>query len=209
MSRYHPPVSVKTPRVPLKLHEAVQALAEVRTIDDAKYFADKADALAAWAKIYKDDEAGIEARRVKLHAYRRMGQLAEELRPTGNPTEFGRGRPMGAHSLLIEYGFARTAASRIMQIARTPKKKFESAVANAAGVHAAARLGRGMGMSSRGLKSDAWTALADQSRIRGLLARDAKELARGISKGEVRAARRLVTEVMEWFDEFEQYLPPE
>lgn len=35
----------KTPRVPLKYQEAVRALQAVRNIEDAKFYADKAEAL--------------------------------------------------------------------------------------------------------------------------------------------------------------------
>lgn len=207
MSRYHPAVPVKTPRVPLKLSEAVRALAEVRSIDDAKFFADKADALAAWAKIYKDDEAGLEARRVKLHAYRRMGELAEEIQPTREKGPGEIGRPPGAPSLLQTYGFSRTVAGRIMQIARTPEKKFERAVRNGEGIHTAARMGRALGLQSHRATSESWHWLTQYIRLRALTGRSAKEVASAMSKGETTAARKLVSDVTDWLDEFEQYLP--
>lgn len=71
----------RTPHVPVEYETAINALVACRSIDEAKYWSDKSDALAAWAKIYHSDKAAREAKALKLWAFRRMGQLAAELRP--------------------------------------------------------------------------------------------------------------------------------
>src|SRR5688572_2684465 len=102
-----PPGDHAAPKLPVEYSAAITAIAVCRTIDDGKYWSDKADALAAWAKIYKDDVVAREARSLKLHAYRRIGVLAAEIRPL----KFrGRGGAVGPNSLLVENGFSLTKA---------------------------------------------------------------------------------------------------
>lgn len=108
-------------RAPIQYEAAVQALQVCQTIDEARYFDNKAEALAAWAKIYGDDRAATEARRLKLHAYRRIGILAEQLRPQGA------GRK-GPPSLLREIGFTDHNAHSAIKVARMPVVAFEREV---------------------------------------------------------------------------------
>lgn len=68
----------RKPLVPVEYEAACNALAQCVDLDEAKYWSDKADALAAWAKIYRDDRISAQAKRLKLKAYRRMGELAAE-----------------------------------------------------------------------------------------------------------------------------------
>ncbi len=108
----------RTPLVPVEYETAVKALAECCTLDESKYWSQKADALAAWAKIYRQDDALRKAKMLKLHAFRRMGQLSEELRPVRKPLGAGSGRGTlpGPRSLLREQGLsvAETAAARML-----------------------------------------------------------------------------------------------
>lgn len=67
------------PPVPVQYENACKAIAICTKINDAWQWANKSDALAAWAKIYGDDKIDREARLLKLHAFRRMGQLAREI----------------------------------------------------------------------------------------------------------------------------------
>ena len=111
--------------IPALFNDAVKAVAACRTINEAKYWENRSDALAAWAKIYSDDDAMREARALKLHAYRRMAALAEELRPK----QFrGRAGVVGPHSLLVEHGFSRCQAQTILKIGRIGPDRFEQAV---------------------------------------------------------------------------------
>lgn len=138
--------------IPVVYEEACKALAACVTIDEGKYWADKAEALAAWAKIYKSKQAETEAKRLKLHAYRRMGQIAEELRPTVNvryTTDKERklvladrrkarrkgthipeasGQKPGAVSLLVEHGIPTGLAVQIKRISRIEEKDFKEIV---------------------------------------------------------------------------------
>jgi hypothetical protein len=128
------PANVKpAAQAPVKYEEAIKALESVQTIDEARYFDDQAEALAAWAKIYTDDRAANTARRLKLHAYRRIGILAEQLRPKGSsdaaPRVHGQWKK-GGRSVLIEAGFKPNQAVAALAVAKLPEPEFRKAVAS-------------------------------------------------------------------------------
>lgn len=205
--------------VPVVYTEAINALAKCRTIDEGKYYADKADALAAWAKIYKSDEAAIEARKLKAHAFRRMGQLAEELRPTklgGTPGQHKGNK--GASSLLLESGLSKKQAVEIRRMSALPEATFQREMERARPftVQRISRLAIGtlnQGASAAKAKSAAWRLLLSTSSYSGVPTmlqfckkNSAYEIGRAIPAGEVRAIREKLRPIREWMDEFEASL---
>lgn len=192
------------PKMPVQYEEAVKALDACLAIDEAKYWSDKADALAAWAKIYRNDVAGRRAKQLKLHAYRRMGALAEELRPR---KFLGRnkGQQPGPVSLLTENGLRHSDATSATRLARISKTTFDKIVARdkppAPTVAARTRNG-----------SDTWNVLVAPGlgliQSRSFFRRHKpSELARDLVGDEVEKAREIATECAEWLDEFLQHLP--
>lgn len=119
----------RTPLVPIEYETAVKSLSACLVIDDAKVWADKSDALAAWAKIYQNPEVMRKAKALKLHAYRRMGQLAQELRPP-KPRGGRTGREPGAVLLLQEHGMSKMNANAASRLALLTEKKFERLLEN-------------------------------------------------------------------------------
>jgi hypothetical protein len=121
-----PMVPASTKPLPVPYLQAVKALAACRTMDEAKYWNDASDALAAWAKIYADDAVSNEARALKLHAYRRIGALAEELQPgaAGN----GHGRQPGPFKLLRAHGFSAHQAAAARKLATIEPPEFDRLV---------------------------------------------------------------------------------
>lgn len=140
--------------MPLVYEEACKALANVSTVLDAKYFADKADALAAWAKIYRSDEADLQSRRLKLHAFRKMGEIAEQIRPTSNTAKGGH-RAKGALSLLKENGLSHQKAANALSISRVDAKQFDKMIDSKRppGIISAMRYGLGRGIPARTVSS--------------------------------------------------------
>lgn len=199
--------------VPVKYAEAVKALQECRSIDEAKLWGDKADALAAWARIYSHDEAGKQAKLLKLHAFRRMGELAEALRPTRPPQ--GCGNKPGAHSLLVEHGVSRGNATMAMRLSRAPEAEFRAAVEQGDSFTAIVHRFRGTGIRTRAVSSDAWCWLVSSvnegmrlsSLVSGARSRPARQVAAALRRDEALKARKLVLEIIEWLDEFERCLP--
>lgn len=207
----------RKPLVPVEYENAVKALMACTSIDDAKYWSDKSDALAAWAKIYQDDQAGIEARRLKLHAYHRLGTLARELRPV----KYERGcvgQSPGPRALLMEKGLKSDAASSALRISRATKDELKPHIEAGRGVTAVGNTFRGRsGMNVR-VATDAWLWLTSSNVGNGahlrmakaaFQKRKARDAAEGIGRGEVSAARNLARDLIEWLDEFEQCLPKE
>jgi len=190
--------------VPVKYTAAVNALIACRHIDEAKLYADQSEALAAWAKIYNNEEARIEAKRLKLHAFRRMGTLAFELKQSPAGPKF--------NESLGSVGLSPSQIAHATCLAKVPSKKFKKAI-TAIPVPT---------LSSFTLKlngvSDGWKALsghgAGGSSSNSITAfrvftrkYDPKTLAKSLTKDEAKRAGGIVTELIEWLDTFEQYLP--
>lgn len=199
----------RKPLVPVEYEAACKALAECVDLDESKCWADKADALAAWAKIYHDDKVAVTSKRLKLKAYRRMGEIAAELRPRKILRgQDGRslGNAPGPVTLLVEKGgLTKGAAENARRLARMPLAKFDEIV------NLAIPPGPNLAGKMSG-SSDIWQLLT-QSNM-GLMkfrsfcrGNQAKALARGLYLNEATAARSAVLEVQEWLDEFEQHLP--
>lgn len=194
----------RTPLVPVEYESAVKALAECITLDEAKYWDNKADALAAWAKIYHSPDAERKARQLKLHAYRRMGELAEELRPSRRKA--GKYFLPGGESLLREIGLNESKAKQAVRLRKIPPKEFEALV-NKPTPPAPYSL-----LAHSPTKSEAWNSftrpvnspMSWRTYCRG---NDARSLARGMVADEAQSARRIVVEITEWLDAFEQALP--
>lgn len=205
----------RKPLVPVEYESAITALIACMSIDDAKYWSDKSDALAAWAKIYKQDETGRQAKRLKLHAFRRMGEIAAELQ--GDRPSRGRGNK-GPGTTLIASGLSARNATAAVRLSRAPQPKFNTLVERAVSVGRANSELIGVSGANYRRSSDSWRWLTSTTApenstphllsVRSALRRRAaKEVAAGISDGEIIAARSLAVELMEWLDEFEQYLP--
>jgi hypothetical protein len=99
----------------------VRSLQACETVDEAKRWHDQGQAFEVWAKVFKDDQALLAAKRLKLHAFRRMGALAGQLRPGG---ESKRGRLPGPQSLIMEHGFKKHEAKAACQLADVSDSKF-------------------------------------------------------------------------------------
>jgi len=114
------------PVMPVAYTTAVKALAECCNLDEASTFVDSSEALAAWARIYKKNEAGRQARQLRLHAYRRMGQIARELAPV-KPIPGG-GRQAGPVAKLREHGLSRHGADAANHLGKMGDEDFDAVV---------------------------------------------------------------------------------
>ena len=197
----------RTPLVPVEYEAAVAALQACVTLDEAKYWNDKADALAAWSKIYRNDEVGRKAKLLKLHAYRRMGQLAGELRPqTYGKSESRSGVSLqpGPKSLLLEMGLKNNQAIEARLLAKMPETEFQKVVRTHAVPSPRAVY--------RSLSPDpSWVSMQEAFRNARTFAskNDPQKAVAGLSPGSVPKAREMAVELSEWLDAFEQALPKE
>ena len=191
----------RTPLMPVEYEEAVRALHACVTLDEAKYWDNKADALAAWAKIYRSTDAERYAKQLKLRAYRRMGELAQELRP--GRVGAGRGN-LGPLSVLRENGLNQPASRSAMALARMSPEMFRK------------EMGRDRIRSPNTVRTFTHSPAgsdASHTAYVGLMALRCNlrkctphQLASEIGIGPKRTMRDVVREIGEWLDEFDRIL---
>lgn len=201
-----PPAVQKRARqleMPVLYREAVAALEKCATMDEAKYYSDKSDALAAWAKIYGSDEDSRAAARLKLKAYARMGQLAGELRPAHSFQAGKRGGQLpGPVALLVEHGLKVTQANAARGLAKISSEEFEGLLDN--------KSIKSPNSTYRELtkKGSEWNRLFPRmSQFRSFCRANDPNLSKTFSSDEAASAIRLTTEIIEWIDEFDRCIP--
>lgn len=193
-------------KMPVVYTDAVSALKKCISINDARDFSNAAEALATWAKIYRNDEAGRNAKQLKLHAYRRMGQLAKQLAP-GKRIKGGGSDP-GPIAKLQEMGLSRHNADAATHLAGLPKAGFRRLIKQDSppAPTSAAKRFRDVHVTTT------WDLIRRSQRnpfcCSGYILRNsAKSIARKLNAGEAKVARAKALALMDWLDEFEQALP--
>lgn len=206
----------RKPHVPIEYETACKSLEACLTLDDASVWSTKADMLAAWAKMYHDDIVGRQSKQLRLKAYRKMGELALELRGHGHIANKGgaRGNKPGARALLIEHGLKRGQADAATAIAKLADRVFEQQV-NLARPPAPTRLAARF--QPKELTSSASWLILSHNQGGDSLTRfysfchkyNPQQLARELAGGEVKKTRQIVRDCTEWLDEFDRFLPKE
>lgn len=201
----------RTPLVPIEYERALESIKACTTFEEAKYWDTEVDKLAAWANIYHQDKVSIEARRLKLHAFRRMGEIAEKLQPIRYRPGAGNSIPPsklpGPVALLRDNGLSKQTAHYARKISQIDPRKFDQMVRSKNPPTVAA--------AGRPDKPRVWQReILLQIRSGRLLAfanfcreNSAKELARFVDEKDSVFARNQVKVCQEWLDELEQYLP--
>ncbi len=122
----------KTAPLPQNYVEAKRAIAECERLDECADWADKAAAIASYARQADDLELEICARRIRLRAFRRCGELLKTFDARGGD----RGKPVSAldfarHSRAVvarDAGLSEHKARAAVNIANIPAADFEAAV---------------------------------------------------------------------------------
>jgi hypothetical protein len=184
--------------VPAQYEEAIRLLIVCQTLDEARTFDNLADALAAWAKMYCDDRAAHAARVLKLHAYRRVGALAEKMRPAQKTYRGAK----GPHSLLVESGFKNHQAIAAVKVGRMPQDDFDL-VASQRRPPSPAMLAQ---VTLQ--KNPAWARLA--SRFAGLVSvlrkGDLADVVAGMDAAELLAAGQRCDDAIRLIGRFQQHI---
>lgn len=187
----------RIPLVPIEYETAIKSLAACLEIDDAKYWSDKADALAAWAKIYHSNEAELKAKRLKLHAFRRMGQLAGELKPLRNAKG---GRQPGAIQVLTDAGLTHNSAIAARRLASISEKQFDKVLEQPKAPSTV--------LQDLWVRDEAWADFVrTATTFRSALRRHSPTAVGVACKANDRyivTARELITEITEWLDDLER-----
>lgn len=201
----------RMPLTPAEYEDAVKALEACTTFDESKYWKDKADALAAWAKIYHDKEVDTWARRLKLRAFRRLGELSIELRPLSTKRRGWRanGRNPGHVQLMMANGMKRSEAVVASAVAKVPDARFQRALDKPIPPAPSSFIRR-----HNSETSEKWRMVRESARnpftcSMFCQSNDPAKFARALTPGESAMARKLAVELSEWLDKFEQALPKE
>jgi hypothetical protein len=196
-------ILVKAQKMPLpvKYTDMVKAIENVMTLEQGKFYHDKATALAAWAKVAGSPLAKKAATRLELHALARMGQLSEELRPTllNNP------RP-GANSLLKAYGLDHNQITAARLLLKMPKKQFRETLQAAPSPNGLIIASRNS-TASEGYQKITRAGNNLFNSLGFMRANPARELARSLTFDEAEILRFKIIEMQDWLDTLEQNLP--
>lgn len=122
-------------RLPHTYEAARQALSECQSIDECKDWADKAAALASYAKQAEDETLLKMAARIKARAVRRAGELLRQIEPAkGGDRRSERYQSEGDHTLITREDAAREAGMskhqqvQATRVASIPDHEFEEQV---------------------------------------------------------------------------------
>lgn len=124
-------VMSQSARLPTSYEHARRALAECVQLDECKTWADKAAALASYAKQSEDEELEKYAVRVRLRAVRRVGELLQEIKAGkgGRPAKTGGGAATSFRGAAAsEAGLSKDQAIRAIRVASVPEDEFDAAV---------------------------------------------------------------------------------
>lgn len=123
---------IATARLPQTYEQAKVALANCASIDECQQWADKAAALASYAKQADDTELEDMSKRIRARAIRRAGELLKQVEPNAG------GRPAKT-SVATDTSFTRTDLAQsagmsvrqqlnAIRVARVPQDQFDAAI---------------------------------------------------------------------------------
>ena len=119
-------------KLPAVYERATQALAECTRIDECKDWADKAEALASYARQSKDDALRKMADRIQARAIRRCGELLLQMEAAqGRRTDKlhdGADTKLTRTQVAREAGLSERQKVTALRVASVPQPEFEAAV---------------------------------------------------------------------------------
>jgi hypothetical protein len=114
------------------VYEAAQkALAACSKIDECKTWADKAQALASYARQANDDSLRVMAVRIHARAERRAGELLKQIPRGDESTRYGQDGtvpPITRTQAAEEAGLSERQRKTALRIANVPEPEFEAAI---------------------------------------------------------------------------------
>jgi hypothetical protein len=123
-------IDIEHARLPATYQSMKYALAECVRIDECQHWANKAEALASYARQANDDDLLKMAMRVHARAIDRCGQLLKEVEPQsgGDRRSTGRDRPVGREQAATDAGLSERQRKTALRIANVPRDEFETAI---------------------------------------------------------------------------------
>jgi hypothetical protein len=113
---------------------ACKAVAQCKTVDEAKHLRDKAEAMRAYAHQAKNRDLEIDAAEIRMRAERRLGELIAAQKATvgladggdAQRTRFRKGTE--SRPTLADAGIDKKLSSRAQRLAARPAEQFETMV---------------------------------------------------------------------------------
>jgi hypothetical protein len=126
---------IKTAPLPVLYEQAKSQLAKLATVDECKDWADKAAALASYARQAQDDELLKAATRIRARAIARCGELLKEREPAkGGQTKKGAPgsapSPVSRASMATAAGLSSHQAKQALRVASVPPAEREALIEN-------------------------------------------------------------------------------
>lgn len=120
------------PTLPAVYSEARNALAKCARIDECKSWADRAAALASYAKQADDEQLLNNAKRIKARAIDRIGELAEEIPPAKGANQNIRGdespKVQTRAQAFRDAGISPDQGKQALRVHNVPREDFERQV---------------------------------------------------------------------------------
>lgn len=124
-------LAVKGAPLPVRYDAAVQALAVCESIDECKDWADRAAAMASYYRQSKNVAMEESARRIRLRAKRRVGELLLQIKgsaPRGAKGRIQTGGETPRTAAARAVGLSETQTRNVVRIARIPMPEAEAAI---------------------------------------------------------------------------------
>lgn len=122
-------ISVSSARLPAAYEAAKTALANCASIDECQEWANKAEALASYAKQADDDTLRKHADRIQARAVRRCGELLKQFDGRGRPPENNDGAVIiSQRQVADDAGLSERQRVTAVRVANVPEPDFDAAV---------------------------------------------------------------------------------
>jgi hypothetical protein len=196
-------------RLPETYERAKTALSECHNIDECQDWADKAEALASYAKQADDDTLRKMADRIQARAVRRAGELLRQFQNPGARTDkptvgtLGRsnGAPQTQREAAEQAGMSEHQETQAVRVSKIPTEVFERQVEgeDPPTVTKLASLGT---EPRRGFKQATHLLGAVRRFAEFCDTNDPEEVAAGVMSSEAQELRERVQRIDSWLDRF-------
>lgn len=206
-------INIAGARLPMSYESAKTALANCASIDECQDWANKAEALASYARQADDDTLRKLADRIQARAVRRCGELLKTFNNERARTDLDKGALTQRHAA-AEAGMSLHQQRTAVRVANVPADAFEAAVETdePLTVTKLADMGR-QPRAPAAPVAPAWTppeGFADATHLLGTVQRfadfcrkhDPARIAGGVMPYEAAAARETVAVIDGWLDRF-------
>ncbi|MFZ1494378.1 MAG: hypothetical protein WAU60_13335 [Candidatus Competibacter denitrificans] len=211
-------VEIQSAPLPMVYERATKALAECSRIDECKDWANKAEALASYARQSKDDSLRKMADRIQARAIRRCGELLKQIEAGKNRFDErrhdGSDTPINRTEAAAQAGLSERQKVTALRVANVPQPVFEEAVESESPptVTQLAEIGKQakFPVPAIDLEGIDPAHFARATELKGSLSRlasfcekqDPSAIAKAFKPQEIKTVRQYLAVIESWFDCF-------